>query len=113
MPRMTAQAVKFPTLDLSDVLQMAVWFIAIMLVAGVGMLALRQWQKRIRNGSAPSQSGYNDTFPLEALDKLLADGQITPDEYKRLRRARLGLGPGKRPPADSHSSPPAPDVDAQ
>ncbi|MCY2928570.1 MAG: hypothetical protein NTV86_03585 [Planctomycetota bacterium] len=50
---------------------------------------------------------------MEAMDKLLADGEITPEEYRRLRRVRLGLKPEKQPPADSGSSPPAPDVDAQ
>ncbi|MCY2923872.1 MAG: hypothetical protein NT031_00255 [Planctomycetota bacterium] len=40
-------------------------------------------------------------------------GQITPDEYRQLRRARLGLRAKKQPPADSGSSPPATDVDGQ
>ena len=115
IPWMMAQTVNMPALalDVEDALRLAAWFGGAMLATVAAVYALKRWQKRLREGPKKSRGEYNDTFPLEAMDKLLADGQITPDEYRRLRRARLGLKPENQPPADSSSSPPAPDVDAQ
>lgn len=110
---MIAQTVSLRFLDGKDALQMAAWLIAAVLVTGAGMFALKRWLKRLGERPTGGANGYNDIFPLEAMDKLLADGEITPEEYRRLRRVRLGLKPEKQPPADSGSSPPAPDVDAQ
>ena len=104
---------EIPAVDVSNALPLAAWLGGALMATAAAVFALRRWRKWLNDRPKAGAGGYNDAFPLAAMDKLLADGQITPDEYRQLRRARLGLRAKKQPPADSGSSPPAADVDAQ
>ena len=101
----------FADIDLTFPVQVGIGLCVVLVMVAAGGYILRKLRKSLRERD--SDRAYDGLFTVEALDELLADGQITPDEYRRLRRARLGLKPENQPPADSSSSPPAPDVDAQ
>lgn len=105
--------VNMPGVNISDALPLVMWLGGGLLATALAVAGLKRWRKWLIDKPKSQAAGYNDVFPVEAMDKLLADGQITPDEYARLRRARLGLGARKAASADSSSSPPATDVDAQ
>jgi uncharacterized membrane protein len=94
---------------LDSVISIMTWCIILI----VGILAAAIVLSRLRRRAVARDEVTEEVFSLEALEEMLAHGQITLDEYRKLRRAALGLGAAEGPPAESSSSPPAADVDAQ
>ncbi len=59
------------------------------LILAVVILAVSLWYLRRRLFSASSQSSDEDLFSLQHLRQLLAKGQITRDEFERLKASAL------------------------
>ena len=64
----------------------------VLVAAGVGMLLLRRWMIACLHSR---RSGQND-LKMEQIEALHRHGQISDEEFARLRQSRLGLdiGPG-------------------
>lgn len=95
--------------ELSPVASVIVWglvLIVVLLAAGAVLgLARKRWLASIRGGGGSAGSG----FSIERLEELHEQGQISDEEFERLRREVLGLtAAGNRPPSGS-SPPPADD----
>jgi hypothetical protein len=80
------------------------------LILAIVVLALAVWYLKRRLFSAAIQRDEPDLFSLQHLRKMLAEGQITPEEFERLkvsaleaaRSAQTGKSSG---PASSKSGP--------
>lgn len=93
---------------LSPVASVIVWglvLLVVLLVAGVALeLARRRWLAP-REGDESAGSG----FSMERLETLRRAGQISDEEFDRLRRQVLGLPAAGNPPPRGSSSPPGGD----
>jgi hypothetical protein len=90
---------------LSPTVSVIVWgaaLLVLLVVAGVALeLARRRWWS-----PSAGQEGSGSGFSIERLEAVYRAGQITDEEFDRLRRQILGL-PAAGTPPPSASSPPA------
>jgi hypothetical protein len=60
--------------------------IVVIFVAGFAVLWLRKRLRKELDGSRPQ------AFEIEQVNDMLRNGEISPEEYRRLKRLALGLG---------------------
>ena len=71
---------------------LVIWCVALLAavaVLGVALLVIRR-KYRPGSGDRPEPAG----FDIEQLESMLASGQISPEEFRVLRRSALGLDCG-------------------
>jgi len=85
---------------LADVLIWGCVLIAVVLALGFVLVVLRRKYHPAGGGERQERPG----FSVEGLEALRRQGQISEEEFRRLRRAALGLGGGGQETGDPASS---------
>ncbi|HKQ46844.1 MAG TPA: hypothetical protein VJZ71_02105 [Phycisphaerae bacterium] len=72
----------------TDAIDAALW--GAVLIFAIVVLALAVWLLKRRLFSTPDRTEQFDVLSLQQLRKMLADGQITNDEFERLKTTAIG-----------------------
>ena len=84
-----------------------IWGIVLLLVIIVGGLLIALLRRWLFDGP---ETGTNDSFDLQRLEQLRADGELSEEEFRRLRNIALGLdAPETEKPEPTLSAPTNPD----
>jgi hypothetical protein len=87
--------------------RLMIWGIVLLLMIIVGGIVVVTLRKLLLDREA---AGKNDCFDLERLEQLRADGELSLEEFRRLRNIALGLdAPKTEKPEPTLSAPANPD----